>query len=271
MIRNVFQSLFVLILSACVPAIAIGATCGNTAAGFGQWLNEFKREAPGYGIRPATLNKALSGVTYHRKVIQLDRNQKSFRLSFDEFYARRVNNAMIRKAKRLGQQHARLFSQIERKYGVPAPVILAIWGLETNFGGYIGNMSVMRSLATLAYDCRRTQFFTNELVSALIIVQRGDMQPSEMRGAWAGEIGQTQFLASSYVQYAVDFDRNGRRDLIRSVPDVLASTANYLRQKGWRPGQPWGPGTANYEVIRRWNKASVYVQTISVMADKIAY
>lgn len=107
-------------------------------------------------------------------------------------------------------------------------------------------------------------------MNALKIIKRRDMAPNQMRGAWAGEIGQTQFLASSYMKYAVDYDRDGRRDLIRSIPDVLASTANYLKNKGWRAGQPWGPGTANYRVLREWNKASVYVQTISVMADKIA-
>lgn len=256
------------LLVLALPAQA--ATCGNNANGFDRWIAEFKQEAPRYGLKPRVVDVALKGVTYHSKVVSLDRNQKSFKLSFEQFYAKRVNNAMINKAKKYGKQYGRLFNSIERKYGVPAPVLLAIWGLETNFGGYLGNMSVLRSLATLAYDCRRSQFFTNELVAALTIVQRGDMQPAQMKGAWAGEIGQTQFLASSYVNYAVDFDRNGRRDLIRSVPDVLASTANYLRQKGWRPGQSWGPGTTNYEVIRQWNKASVYVQTISVMADKIA-
>lgn len=251
-------------------ADANAATCGNTGAGFNTWLAQFKSEASRYRLNPRVVESALSGVTYNTKVIGFDRNQKSFRLSFEQFYARRVNNAMINQGKRLIQQNRRLFDQIERRYGVPAPIIVAIWGLETGYGRNSGNMSVMRSLATLAYDCRRTEFFTNELVAALTIVQRGDMQPSQMRGAWAGEIGQTQFLASSYVKYAVDFDGDRRRDLIRSVPDVLASTANYLQKKGWRRGQPWGPGTANYEVIRRWNKASVYVKTISVMAEKIA-
>jgi len=131
-------------------------------------------------------------------------------------------------------------------------------------------MPVLRSLATLAYDCRRSRFFTEELVAALMIVQRGDMRPSEMRGAWAGEIGQTQFLATNYVKYAVDFDRDGRRDLIRSSADALASTANYLKAHGWRAGQGWGPGTANHNVLKQWNKATVYQKTIAVMASKIA-
>ena len=249
---------------------SLAAQCGNSAAGFSAWLEDFKVEVRRAGIKKQVANSALKGITYHKRVISLDRGQKSFKLSFDQFYAKRVNNAMIKKGRQLIRQNAGLFRSIEKRYGVPAPVLVAIWGLETGYGRNSGNMSVIRSLATLAYDCRRSDFFTNELVSALAIVQRGDMTPAQMRGAWAGEIGQTQFLASSYMRYAVDFDGDGRRDLVRSVPDVLGSTANYLKAYGWRRGAPWGPGTANYKVIGKWNKASVYVKTISVMADKLS-
>lgn len=266
--RPLFLTVVCFFILSSTPALA--ATCGNGPNGFEAWKQEFIANSKRYGLKQRTVKSALQNVKYNSKVIRLDRNQKSFKLSFQQFYAKRVNNAMIRRGQKLGKTYARLFKRIEKKYGVPAPVILAIWGLETNYGGYLGKLPVLQSLATLAYDCRRSKFFTNELVNALKIVQRRDMTPGEMRGAWAGEIGQTQFLASSYMKYAVDYDRDGRRDLIRSVPDVLASTANYLQKKGWRRGQPWGPGTANYRVIREWNKASVYVQTISVMADKIA-
>jgi lytic murein transglycosylase len=221
------------------------------------------------GISPQVVQSALAGVTYNPRVVQLDRNQRSFRLSFEQFYARRVNNAMINQGKRLIQQHRALFDRLERAYGVPPEILVAIWGLETGFGRDSGNMSVIRSLATLAYDCRRSDLFTNELIQTLIIVQRGDMRPDQMVGAWAGELGQTQFLASSYVKFAVDGDGDGRRDLIRSVPDVLASTANYLHAYGWQRGGNWASGTHNYEVIRQWNRASVYVQTISVMATRL--
>ena len=246
------------------------APCGSSAAGFPAWLNDFKAEARRAGIKRQIANSSLKGITYHPKVISLDRRQRSFKLSFEQFYAKRVNNALINKGKQLIRQNAGLFRSIEKRYGVPAPVLVAIWGLETGYGRNSGNMNVIRSLATLAYDCRRSDFFTAELISALAIIQRRDMKPSQMRGAWAGEIGQTQFLASSYVRFAVDFDGDGRRDLIRSVPDVLGSTANYLKGHGWRRGAPWGPGTANYAVIRKWNKAGVYVKTISVMADKLS-
>jgi len=253
---------------AATPALA--ASCGNDGRGFNAWRDAFIEQSSRYGLKQRVVKSSLQNVTYNKKVIRLDRNQKSFKLSFNQFYAKRVNNAMIRRGQKLGKTYARTFRWVEKKYGVPAPVILAIWGLETNYGGFSGNMPVLRSLATLAYDCRRSKFFTNELVAALTIVQRRDMTPAEMKGAWAGEIGQTQFLASSYVKYAVDGDRNGKRDLIRSVPDVLASTANYLAKHGWRRGQGWAPGSANYNVLKKWNKASVYVQTISVMAEKIS-
>ncbi len=246
------------------------AECGNGPAGFPAWLKDFKAEAERAGIRRQVVTGALNGVSYHSRVISLDRGQKSFKLSFDQFYARRVNDAMISRGKRLIKQNAGLFRALEKRYGVPAPILVAIWGLETGYGANSGKMNVIRSLATLAYDCRRSDFFTNELINALAIVQRGDMSPAEMRGAWAGEIGQTQFLASSYMRFAVDHDGDGRRDLIRSVPDVLGSTANYLKAYGWQRGGSWEPGTNNYEVLRQWNRASVYVQTISVMAEKLS-
>ena len=148
-------------------------------------------------------------------------------------------------------------------------MLVAIWGLETDFGSYIGNFNTIRSLATLAYDCRRSDKFRAELIDALRIVQRGDLNPSTMHGAWAGEIGQTQFMPSSYVKYAVDFDGKGRRDLIRSVPDVLASTAKYLQAYGWQRGQGWAPGEANFAVIQQWNASSIYSKTIALLATRI--
>ncbi len=252
-----------------LPRGAEAAPCGHTAAGFNAWLKAFKAEARAKGISQKTLDRALAGVRYDRRVIRLDRGQKSFKLSFAQFYRRRVSNAMIRQARRKLRRHAALFARIRKRYGVPGSVLVTIWGLETAFGRIQGRMPVFRSLATLAYDCRRSAFFTNELMSALRIVQRGYMSPRAMRGAWAGEIGQTQFLASNYLKYAVDFDGDGRRDLIRSVPDVMASTANYLKRKGWKAGAPWDPGTANYAVLREWNRADVYRRTIAVVARKL--
>lgn len=262
------------IILACAIGVATSgaaqaAQCGNSAAGFPTWLEQFKREAVARGISQRAVSSALDGVSYSSKVVSLDRSQKSFKLSFEQFYAKRVSNAMISQGRSLIQKYGSTLSRIEQRTGVPPEIIVSIWGLETGFGRNSGSMSVFRSLATLAYDCRRSDFFTNELLHALMIVDRGDMAPSQMKGAWAGELGQTQFLASSYIKFAVDGDGDGRRDLIRSVPDVLWSTGMYLHAYGWQRGGSWEPGTHNYEVLRRWNKASVYVKTISVMAQKM--
>lgn len=159
---------------------------------------------------------------------------------------------------------------MEREFGVPSEVIISIWGLETNYGSDKGGkMSIVRSVATLAYDCRRPEFFHKELVGALQIIEKGDMSPAEMVGGWAGEIGQTQFLPSAYVKYGVDYDGDGRRDLVHSIPDVLASTAKFLKEHGWKKGQGWLPGEPNYSVIKDWNRAEVYARTIAVMSTKL--
>jgi lytic murein transglycosylase len=253
-----------------LAAPASAQQCGNDASGFRDWIEAYKQKAAGRGINAATLAK-LDNVNYNKTVIGLDRNQKSFKLSFEQFYARRVNNAMINRGKALLAANQGLLDRIEKRYGVPGPVIIAIWGLETGYGRLGGGkFVVLESLATLSYDCRRSAFFEQHLFGALKVIQRGDKPLHTLRGPWAGEVGQTQFMAGHYDTYAVDADGDGRRDLISSVPDVLASTANFLKGHGWQRGSGWGPGTANYGVLRDWNKASVYVQTISVMADKIA-
>jgi len=148
-------------------------------------------------------------------------------------------------------------------------MITAVWGLETSFGHFTGDKPIFRSLATLAYDCRRTEFFTNELVNALLIIERGQMKPSQMLGAWAGEIGQTQFLPSRFVKYATSFDGNKTIDLYKSVPDVLASTAAWFRGEGWQRGKGWQEGSHNYEVLKSWNRATVYQKTIAKLAREL--
>ncbi|MCU0955002.1 MAG: lytic murein transglycosylase [Hyphomicrobium sp.] len=266
-----FIFLAIAAISAVAPASPVVAkSCGSDAGGFPSWLGDFEDRARAAGISDATLTRALSGVTYDRNVIRRDRSQKSFKLSFEDFYARRVGSSLIASARSKMKANAALLSRIEKKYGVPKEILVSIWGLETNFGrDGAGKYSIIQSIATLAYDCRRSEFFTPHLLAALRIVQRGDMAPSEMRGGWAGEIGQVQFLPGSYDKYAVDFDGDGRRDLVHSVPDILASTANFLKGHGWQAGGSWEPGTHNYTVIKDWNKADVYARTIAVMADRL--
>ncbi len=253
---------------ACSPALA--AQCGEGGGGFDGWLQQFKAQAAAKGIKPATIAAALSGVSYDTTVIHLDHSQHSFKLSFEKFYARRVDAGLIRRGQSLMQTHKGTLERIEKRFGVPGAVLISIWGLETAYGAQTsGKYSILRSLATLAYDCRRSEFFTGQLMDALHIVERGDLSPAQLRGGWAGEIGQTQFLPTPYVKFAVDFDGDGRKDLIHSVPDILASTANFLKGHGWQAGQGWQPGSHNYNVLAEWNKAEVYQRTIAVMASKL--
>jgi lytic murein transglycosylase len=259
-------------LALLLPAFSIqAADCGSDPAGFSAWLKRFRESAQAQGITKETLDSALGGVSYSYKVIHLDRNQHSMNLSFEDFYKRRVSNALIRQGRNWIASNSALASSIEQQFGVPIEVPVSIWGLETSYGSYKGMMlPVFPSLATLAYDCRRSDLFRRNLLSALRIVQRGDLSPDQMRGAWAGEIGQSQFMAEPYDLYAVDFDGNSRRDLINSSADVVASTANYLKGYGWKRGESWAPGTHNYSVLGEWNKAGVYVKTIAKMAELMA-
>lgn len=265
MIRTVALLLFLTGMVGTANAKA----CGNNGAGFKSWLSDFKRQMLTRGYSKRTLDLSLNGLTYDKRVIWLDRSQKNFKQSFENFYRRRTQG-VIPKGRRLMKKHAAMFARIEKVYGVAAPILTAIWGLETAFGHFMGKRSILRSLATLSYDCRRSAVFTNELVSALTIVERGDMQPRQMRGAWAGEIGHMQFLASRYVKYAVSFDGNKTRDLYGSIPDALASTAAWFKGNGWRRGGDWKPGSVNYVVLRKWNRATVYQKTIARLASELA-
>lgn len=258
-----------LALAGALVAAPALAACGNDGSGFDAWLETFKQDASSLGISQGTVNSALNGLTYDASVIKLDRNQRHFKQSFEQFSGRLIP-PRVKKAKSMLQKHGSVLSQIEQQYGVPPEVVVAIWGLETDFGAVRGKLNTLRSLATLAYDCRRSQFFTGQLVDALRVAERGDLTPEQMRGGWAGELGQTQFLPSSYIAFAVDFDGDGRRDLLRSNADVLASTANFLRGHGWQPGQPWTEGTANFNVIMQWNKAQVYAKTVAAFAQQLA-
>jgi lytic murein transglycosylase len=258
-------ALAALVLISAAPAIA--APCGSGT--FEAWLDDFKKEAAAKGISPAAIQAGLTGVTLDKSVLTRDQSQKVFSQTFEEFSGRMVPPRMTRGSNML-KQYGSVLSRIEQAYGVPGEVIVAIWGLETDFGANIGKFPTMRSLATLAYDCRRSDTFKAELMDALRIIERGDIAPQEMRGAWAGEIGQTQFMPSSYVKFAVDFDGNGHRDLLRSVPDVLASTANFLAGYGWQKGKDWQPGSPNFAVIQQWNKSEVYAKTVAYFATQLA-
>ena len=252
-----------------MPAASVlAASCGTGS--FEAWLADFKTEAAAKGIAQSAIASGLSGVTLDRTILARDHSQQVFSQSFEEFSGRMVPPRLARGVNMM-KHYGSVLTRIEQRYGVPGEVLVAIWGLETDYGVNIGKFPTFRSLATLAYDCRRSEMFRAELMDALRIVERGDLAPSEMRGAWAGEIGQTQFMPSSYVKFAVDFDENGRRDLLRSAPDVLASTANFLASYGWQRGKDWEPGSTNFGVIQQWNKSEVYAKTSGYFASQLAH
>jgi lytic murein transglycosylase len=254
-------------LCACATA-APAAQCGGD---FRAFIAAMSREAASSGVSGGVIDSALSGVRPDPAVLAFDRRQHgTFQMSFERYASTRVTAGRIQRGRQMLQRHGALLSRIERQFGVPAQVLVAIWGLESDFGsGDIGKLPVIRTLATMAHDCRRTDLFQRELLAALKIVQRGDLALSDLVGAYAGEIGQTQFLPSSYIKYGVDYDGNGHVDLRHSAPDVLASTANLLKTNGWRAGEPFGEGTANFEAMREWNRAVIYRKTIALFAERL--
>jgi lytic murein transglycosylase len=259
----IFLSAFI----ASSPALA--ARCGGD---FNAFVQNISAEAVAAGVSQATIAQALGGVQQDMSVLAFDRRQRgTFTKPFEQYVATRVGSGRINGGRAMLQRYAPLLSSIEAKYGVPRQILVAIWGLESDFGkGDMGKLPVFRVLATMSHDCRRTELFQGELLAALQILQRGDLPLREMIGAYAGEIGQTQFLPSSYIKYGVDFDGDGRVDLRHSVADVLASTANLLHTNGFKMGAPYGEGTANFEAMREWNHATIYRKTIGYFADQLA-
>ncbi|MBM3519850.1 MAG: lytic murein transglycosylase [Alphaproteobacteria bacterium] len=237
---------------------AEAASCGKSAKGFDGFLNEIRAEAKGLGIARRGI-AALDDVVYDPAIIKRDRAQSVFSQSFLEFQARMVSDYRIKQGAVLYKKHRAIFEAVENEYGVPGPVIIAFWALETDFGANIGDLPTIQSLATLAWDCRRPEKFRPQLLAALDLVGKGDLAASEMRGAWAGEIGQTQFLPKEYDETAVDFDGDGRRDLRRSIPDVMASSAALLVKHGWQANQPW---LQEVRVPRdmAWEEADIAIQ-----------
>lgn len=256
-----------LALAFCVGGgAAFAATCSNTGAGYDAWKSQIAAEAVAQGVGQRGI-AALMATNYSRETISADRNQKSFRYSLDKFMQVRGANTIIKQGRGQKAKYAKLYNALERQYGVPAGVLIAIHGMETGFGGFMGNTRIVSAISTLTYDCRRSDFFRPHMMAALILVDRGSITGNSV-GAKHGEWGHTQFLPGNALKYGVDGDGNGRVDL-NNLVDALASTANYLRQKGWRPGQGYQKGQANYAVIKEWNAASVYQEAIAIMASRI--
>lgn len=238
---------------------AEAAQCGNTGAGFEAWKREFAQEARGRASAQSLA--ALMDTSYSTATISADRGQKSFKLSLDQFLAKRGGNTIVARGRQLKQQNAALFAQIEQRYGVPPGPLLAIWGMETGFGAVKGNVNTLSAVATLAYDCRRSEYFTDQLYAALTLVDRGVLTPAT-RGAAHGEVGHTQFLPKNVLTY-------GTGGSLDNVGTALNSTANFLKGHGWRAGAGYQPGEPNFAAIQGWNAAGVYQKAIALLGQRI--
>ena len=208
--------------------------------GFAAWVSEFRRTALDEGISADTLDAVLPGLSFRSRVVELDRRQPEGTLTYAAYLSRVLPPARVNRGKRLLRKHRAVLAEISAAYGVQARFIVALWGIESDFGRVTGGFPVLDSLATLAYDGRRGKFFSGQLIDALRIVDDGHIEPADMLGSWAGAMGQSQFMPSSFHQFAVDHDGDGRRDIWGTLPDVFASAANYLARTGWKGDQTWG-------------------------------
>ena len=207
---------------------------------FEVWLRGFREEAVQKGMKPGTLDQALAGIAPIGRVLELDRSQPEVRLTFEQYFARVVNKVRIDTGRARLAENRDLLARVAQRYAVQSRFIVALWAVETDFGRLTGGFNIFAALATLAYDGRRSQFFREELLNAIRIVDKGHIKASDMRGSWAGAMGQSQFMPSSYLAYAVDFDGDGRADIWNSRADVFASIANYLVRAGWKGDETWG-------------------------------
>lgn len=254
------------VVSAVLAVPAIAAQCGNNAGGFDAWKTAFAAEAQRAGVKQRGLD-ALASAQYATSTIHADRNQKSFKYSLEKFLQVRGADTIVSQGRKRRAQNTGFYTSLEQSYGVPAGILLAIHGMETGFGGFMGDTRVVSAITTLAYDCRRSDFFTPHAIGALMLVDRGAIT-ANTKGAKHGELGHTQFLPGNALRYGVDGNGDGRVDFYNQT-DALASTANFLRKKGWQPGVGYQQGQPNYNVIKQWNAAGVYQQAIAIMAAKI--
>ena len=228
---------------ACFLLIALfmsEVSFAQQAEPFAVWLQKVEADSVAAGINPMVVKSALSSVEFDEQVIELDRRQPESTISFNAYSRGVITPNRVKRGSALLQAHAELLRKISDRYGVPPEMMIALWGVESSFGNSTGNFNILNSLATLGYDGRRSEFFRGELISALQILDHNQQNPSDLLGSWAGAIGQCQFLPSTYIKYAVDYDGDGRRDIWSSDGDVLASISNYLVAEGWQRGLTWG-------------------------------
>lgn len=261
------RSLLAAAIAVALPAAAQAQSCGDDASGFEDWKVGFAQTAQANGVGQAGL-EALAGASYASRTIEADRNQRSFRYELDEFMRIRGSDTIVSQGRdRLAANRA-FYDSLENAYGVPAGVLIAIHGMETGFGNFMGDSNVISAITTLAYDCRRgPQFFQEHALAALMLVDQGAVSPSSI-GAMHGELGHTQFLPANILRYGQDGNGDGQVDLTDQA-DALASTANFLRGHGWQPGAGYQEGEPNYAVLGEWNAATVYQQALAIMGAQI--
>lgn len=264
--KRIFTAAAFALAAVSTFSAAHAASCGNTSAGFNAWKAAFAAEAQRAGVGQRGLN-ALANSQYATGTIKADRNQKSFKYSLQKFMQVRGAPTIVSQGRKRKAKNATFFNALERQYGVPAGVILAIHGMETGFGRFMGDSRVVSAITTLAYDCRRSAFFVPHAIGALKLVDMGAID-GNTKGAKHGELGHTQFLPGNALRYGIDANGDGRVNFY-SEADALASTANFLRQKGWKPGQGYQEGQPNFAAIKQWNAAGVYQKAIAIMAAQI--
>lgn len=261
-----FKSLSLAAALVFAASASHAAFCSDTGGRYEAWKPEMAAEARAAGVGERGI-AALMGTSYSQATIGADRNQRSFRYTLDKFMQVRGADTIIRQGKQRKAKNAGLYTALEQRYGVPAGVLLAIHGMETAFGGFMGDTNIVSAIATLTYDCRRSDFFRPHLIGALRLVDAGSIT-SKSVGAKHGEWGHTQFLPGNALTYGVDGNGDGKVDL-NNLTDAMASTANFLRQKGWQPGAGYQEGEPNFAVIKQWNAATVYQQAIAIMGKRI--
>jgi lytic murein transglycosylase len=247
-----------LLIAGAHGAVAATTTCHNTGS-FEAWLTKFKQDATAQGIARNALAEAAPFMTYDAHIVGIDRGQKFFAQDFLQFSDKMLAGGRIQHGVAQIKKHAAVFEREEHEFGVPPAVITGFWGLESDFGANQGNYNSIRSITTLAYDCRRSDMFRGHLFDELRLIERGDLPPAEMVGSWAGELGQTQMMPSEYLKNAVDYDGDGRRNLIKSAADVIGSTAKYLVSLGWKRGEPWLQEVRVSERVP-WDQADLTIQ-----------
>lgn len=252
------------------PLLTTASATVMTEAEFSSCISSLSAKAKAAGISSSTISSSLAKARFNARVIELDRQQPEFTTSFADYFNRRVTDQRVEQGKALMVKHRALLDRVSKQYGVPAPYILAFWGLETNYGSFLGNMSAVDTLSTLACDQRRSDFFTTELINSLRILDGHDVKPDKLIGSWAGAMGNFQFMPSAFLKYAVDYDGDNKRDLWSSTPDAMASAANFLKGLGWQTSDRWGQevklptgfsfleaGLKNSRPISEWRKLGV--------------